>query len=259
MSETQPSKYGQPTSNEAPDGVNAKGTYAESSLGGEPGAPIDSYFEMVEPPGPAGKLKETRRALSKDRTASKRQANGRGTHQTSSEDQLFVRRKVPPIRAQTSALTAKLASSNTSTNPFTELYALISGRAEVSSMEVIVFFPHAKKPSNKPLNLTVRKDATIEEVIGFALWSYWEESWLPMLDEDGSEEQKNIRLSATGWVLRIAEDDGEVDEDFPGMSSRFFNFKLCKNYFVAPDRMGKISKFNFDAYAILEANPAQGT
>lgn len=33
---------------------------------------------------------------------------------------------------------------------------------------------------------------------------------------------------------------------------------LLKVFFVAPDRMGKISKFNFDAYAIIEANPAQG-
>lgn len=70
------------------------------------------------------------------------------------------------------------------------------------------------------MELNVRKDATVEEVIGFALWSYWEDGWLPKLDEgipDGEEGQtaRDIRLSAVGWVMRLTEDDGEVDDDFP--------------------------------------------
>ncbi|KAI0030353.1 stress-activated map kinase interacting protein 1-domain-containing protein [Vararia minispora EC-137] len=85
------------------------------------------------------------------------------------------------------------------------------------------------------MELSVRKDATIEEVLGFALWTYWQDKWEPRIDESREE-----LLSAIGWVLRIAEEDGEVDEDFP-----------------PPDRMGKISKFSFDAYAVLEASPAQ--
>ncbi|KAF7972458.1 hypothetical protein HWV62_17944 [Athelia sp. TMB] len=88
------------------------------------------------------------------------------------------------------------------------------------------------------MDLVVRKDATMEEVLGFALWSYWEEGWLPKLGEGLEEEDP--KLSAVGWILRIAEDDGEVDEDFP-----------------SPDRTAKISKFNFGAYAVLEASPAQ--
>ena len=47
-------------------------------------------------------------------------------------------------------------------------------------------------------------------------------------------------MSAVGWVMRIAEDDGEVDDEWP-----------------PPDRTAKIAKFNFDAYAVLEASPAQ--
>lgn len=134
---------------------------------------------------------------------------------------LFVRLKKLPPRQTTSALTAKLASSSTSTNPFTETYALISGRAEMASTKLQVFFPHARSPIGKPLELKVRKDASIEEVIGFALWSYWEEGWQPKLDEELSADdaKKAARFSAAGWVLRIAEDDGEVDEDFPGALS----------------------------------------
>ncbi|THH11943.1 hypothetical protein EW145_g312 [Phellinidium pouzarii] len=217
------------------------GGMSDSTTQRESGTPIDSYFEIVQPPTPATKPSKARRAHIKDPSAlTDIRTNGKTAQVIPQEEPLFPRRAVPAARPKTSALTTKLASSNTSTNPFTELYALISGRAEVATMDVTVFFPHAQKPARKPLTLTVRKDATIEEVIGFSLWSYWEEGWLPKLDDVLTDEQKEVRLSAVGWVLRIAEDDGEVDEDFP-----------------APDRMGKISKFSFDAYAILEATPAQ--
>ena len=109
-----------------------------------------------------------------------------------------------------------LASSGTS-NPFADLYAAISGRGETASTSVLVYFPHTQQPRGKPMNLSVRRDATVEEVIGFALWNYWEEGWLPKLDEGLSEDdpKREIKLSAVGWILRIAEDDGEVDDDFP--------------------------------------------
>ena len=85
-------------------------------------------------------------------------------------------------------------------------------------MVVRVFFPMAREPTNRALELSVRKDATVEEVLGYALWTYWEEGWLPKIDEglSGVEDPKwAIRCSAAGWILRIAEEDGEVDEDFP--------------------------------------------
>ncbi|GBE87664.1 stress-activated map kinase interacting protein 1-domain-containing protein [Sparassis latifolia] len=158
---------------------------------------------------------------------------------------LFARRPVPPAAPGKSALTAMMAASSTSSssNPFSELYSAISGRSESESMTVHVYFPHSREPAGRILDLKVRKDATVEEVLGFALWSYWEEGWLPELDEglDGEEDPKWVtKCSAIGWIFRIAEEDGEVDEDFP-----------------PPDRTGKISKFNFDAYAVLEATPAQ--
>ncbi|KAL4259349.1 SIN1 family protein [Pleurotus pulmonarius] len=159
------------------------------------------------------------------------------------QDVFFSRRPVAPIRPLKSALTAMLASTAGSTNPFAELYAAISGRAETSSITLQVFFPHSHQP-DKPMQLVVRKDASVEEVIGFALWSYWEDGWLPKLDEglSGEEDPKwRIRLSAIGWIMRLAEEDGEVDDDFP-----------------PPDRNGKILKFkDADAFAILEASHAQ--
>lgn len=117
-----------------------------------------------------------------------------------------------------SALSSMMAASNT-TNPFSDLYSAISGRGvpPAASMTATVFFPDAREPAGKAMALSVRRDATVEEVLGFALWSYWEAGWLPRLDEDPNAPEE--RLSAVGWVMKIAEDDGEVDEDFPRKSS----------------------------------------
>lgn len=109
------------------------------------------------------------------------------------------------------------------------------------------------------MDLNVRKDASMEEVVGFALWNYWEDGWLPKLDE-GTSGEDDPKLSAVGWIMRIAESDGEVDEDFPRqlfltISKTPDQVLTC--FISAPDRTGKISKFNFEAYAVLEATPTQ--
>ncbi|KAF5387693.1 hypothetical protein D9615_000003 [Tricholomella constricta] len=158
-------------------------------------------------------------------------------------DTLFVRKKVQPLIPLKSPLSSMLASADASSNPFSEMYATVSGRGESASVDVVVYFPHAVQPRGKPMELNVRKDATVEEVIGFSLWTYWKEAWLPKLDEglSGEDDPKwETKVSAVGWIMRIAEEDGEVDDDFP-----------------PPDRLGRISKFNADAYAVLEATPTQ--
>jgi hypothetical protein len=89
------------------------------------------------------------------------------------EEDLFARQKVAPIRAVKSALSNMMAASNT-TNPFSDLYSAISGRgvSATALMDVTVFFPFAREPAGEPMSLTVRKDATVEEVLGFGFWSY---------------------------------------------------------------------------------------
>ncbi|KAJ7484524.1 stress-activated map kinase interacting protein 1-domain-containing protein [Mycena latifolia] len=170
---------------------------------------------------------------------------GSGSVSSVAPEMNFARKKVAPLpsRPQHSALTALLVSSGESTNPFAELYAAVSGRGQGASTTVPVYFPSARAPKGQAMELNVRKDATVEEVIGFALWTYWEEGWLPKLDEgmeNAEEEKLATRLSAVGWIMRIAEEDGEVDDDFP-----------------PPDRVGKVAKFNAEAYAVLAATPAQ--
>ena len=195
--------------------MNVDSTVSDATTQQDVNTQVEDYFEIIRPPIHRGRLAGPLKDANEHMTSRELVSSEKRSSQSPS-DLDFTRRKVPPIRPAASALTAKLAASDTSTNPFTEQYALISGRAEIASMEVTVYFPHATKPANKPMKLNVRKDATIEEVIGFSLWSYWEEGWLPRLDEGVSEEKKKEKLSAVGWVLRIAEEDGEVDEDFPG-------------------------------------------
>ncbi|KAJ7671528.1 stress-activated map kinase interacting protein 1-domain-containing protein [Mycena polygramma] len=213
------------------------------------------YFEMLTPapttprPEDASPQNPPRKADVPPRNPARAHAGSHGSSSSvtsvSTPEMTFARKKVTPLpsRPQRSALTAMLVSSGESTNPFAELYAAVSGRGEGASTNVQVYFPSARAPKGQAMDLNVRKDATAEEVIGFALWSYWEEGWLPKLDEgmeNAEEEKLATRLSAVGWILRIAEEDGEVDDDFP-----------------PPDRMGKVAKFSFEAYAVLEANPAQ--
>jgi target of rapamycin complex 2 subunit MAPKAP1 len=215
-------------------------------------------FEMVTP---APSTKQEARKLD----GSSRTKNHHPSHITSpsmsmpSSDLSFARRKVTPLKPLKSSLSAMLASSDASSNPFAELYAAISGRGESAATNVQVFFPHAKQQTGKAMDLNVRMDATVEEVIGFALWTYWKEGWLPKLTDGLSGEDDprwETKLSAVGWIVRIAEEDGEVDDDFPRKSFATLQNGLT-NFALAPDRLGRISKFNADAYAVLEATLAQ--
>jgi target of rapamycin complex 2 subunit MAPKAP1 len=184
---------------------------------------VDSYFEMVTAP-PTNRTNDYE-ALRQPKNDANLAVPGpdpsRSIPTTSPSSSLFARKPVQPARAGKSALTAMLADdedNNTAENPFTELYSAISGRSDADSMNVQVYFPHAKQPAGEAMQLLVRKDATTEEVLGFALWTYWEEGWLPKIDEGltGEDDPKwSTVCSALGWILRIAEDDGEVDEDFP--------------------------------------------
>lgn len=142
------------------------------------------------------------------------------------------RRKPLPVRAQSSALTARLAAkSSGTTNPFHYLYAGISGR-EDSHYTLHVYFPHSITHKHTPREIRVRKDVSVEEVIGHALWVYWEDKAEPPLDDPiPPDMDKKVRLSSAGWCLRIVEEDtgGEVDEDYPGAHTIRGRLRECAN------------------------------
>ena len=94
-------------------------------------------------------------------------------------------------------------------NPFAALYTSVAAPPGVPNQRIELYFPHSDEPTT-PLIVTVRNDATVEEVTGYGLYRYWEEGREPAVsNEDG------VSWETVGWGLRIVEDDGEVDEDFP--------------------------------------------
>jgi len=166
-------------------------------------------------------------------------------------------------RPQTSALTAILnkhiphlvstasaPSMASISNPFTSLYASVSAPSAAPSVSLELYFPHSSEPTD-PLRCKVRKDATVEEATGYGLFKYWEDGREPRLSEEEGEE----RWSTVGWGLRIVEDDGEVDEDFP-REYGLFRLHTLTNH-AALDRDSQVSKFSYGQFAIVTATDAQ--
>ena len=106
-----------------------------------------------------------------------------------------------------SALTAMIQErASAADNPFSE-FSFVSGRGESNPITLCVYLPHSAHPY-EPVSLVVRPDAIVDDVIGYILYDYIEKKRKPPLQED--------IYDIANWVLRIAEDDGEIEEDLPG-------------------------------------------
>lgn len=177
-----------------------------------------------------------------------------------SQSSTTTNRALPVRSALTELLSAK-SSSPGSSNPFSSLYASSISKA-TDALSLSIYFPHSKTPRKK-IKLQVKKDLTVEEVIGAGLWAYWEEEKEPALiiGEDGKGE---IEDETSRWNLRIVEDDGEVDDDFPGeynfFPSEFRNSGLaliCDGLGLALDRNRAVSAFSFGEFAVVKATSQQ--
>ncbi|KAH8548963.1 stress-activated map kinase interacting protein 1-domain-containing protein [Umbelopsis sp. PMI_123] len=138
----------------------------------------------------------------------------------------------PTLSTRQSTLSAMIAEKGKAAeNPFAEDYSFVSGKGETSPTTLCVYLPFCSEP-DKPVNVIVRSDALVEEVIGFLLYQYIEQKKTPKLDPD--------MCNVVRWVLRIAEEDGEIEEDLP-----------------AVDRARRINRISFDQFALCEATPSQ--
>lgn len=110
-------------------------------------------------------------------------------------------------------------------NPFLE-YAKFDGQASASSTKKIDIFLTMASPENRPypMPVVVMGTARIQDLIGLICWQYFNEKREPKLNE-------NIEM----YALHIAEDDGEVDMDFPSLDSR-----------------EPVTKFGFSKLALVE-------
>lgn len=117
-------------------------------------------------------------------------------------------------------------SSGIMSNPFLE-YAKYDGKAQIGvpTKKIDIFLTMAP-PSERafPLHVVVVVNAKVHELIGLICWQYTNESREPPLKD-------NVSM----YSLHIAEDDGEVDMDFPCLDNR-----------------EPVSKFGFGKLALVE-------
>ncbi|KAJ8102031.1 stress-activated map kinase interacting protein 1-domain-containing protein [Lipomyces tetrasporus] len=146
---------------------------------------------------------------------------------TSSRDLARISVRVRDV----SNLTALIQlSQDSAKNPF-EIYTSASGVGELKPLHLKLYRPTSSSPS-LPFEVVVKPYVTVADTIGYALYRYWEEKRTPELTED--------ECDVKSWTLRIVEEDGEPDRDFPAL-----------------DRTRIISAFSFDEFALVEATPSQ--
>ncbi|KAM5345483.1 hypothetical protein ACJ41O_011345 [Fusarium nematophilum] len=118
----------------------------------------------------------------------------------------------PPKSLLSAALKAK---DKKSTIPF-QKFAHFSGQGTQGSIAVRIYAAFSKTPS-KPFQVLIRprvhdgqgaeRLVTVADLIGLSLYRYNEEKMEPPI----SKEKLNINW----WTLRMVEEGGEVDDDFP--------------------------------------------
>lgn len=212
------------------------------------------HGRVVPPPHQPSKRLLKKRSVSQHRAGLEAQRKQQFfTSLKTDQNTVTQRFEARPQKSGISALLSK--HSEGPENPFATPYKGIGSLSTGPNTSVEVYFPFANSDSisqetksnakavnvkSKSMSLSVRKDATMEEVIGFSLYCYVEEGWKPDLDEERTnEDDRAVRLSTLGWTLRIVE-DGEVDDDYPAI-----------------DRSLLVGKFGADELAICEATPSQ--
>lgn len=147
------------------------------------------------------------------------------------EGDLFPKKDVNGKNSGLSALSSLIKmKQSTFDNPL-EQYINASGKSERRPLKLIMYMPCCSEPK-RPWEVLVRRDVNVSNAIGFALYRYVEDGRLPPLKEEMKDSNR--------WNLRIVEEDGEPDDDFPAL-----------------DRTRAISAYSFDEFALVEATPAQ--
>jgi hypothetical protein len=167
--------------------------------------------------------------------------HGSGANATIAHSLLdFSRRQVASIKPHHSALSAMATAR--SPNPFGAAAAAAQAGPSSGTLTIQVYFPHVVQPCGQCLDLTVHSNARVEDVVGLALWTYWEKRWLPEIDA-ANERDTNVET----WIMLVPNKEGVVKKRIAQSMLRCF--VLITNSQV-PDKM---SKFNFDKYAIVRA------
>ena len=138
--------------------------------------------------------------------------------------------------------------------PF-DSFASLSGRGDPNPIMLRIYVPFSE--SSDPFDVRIRRTVhqgeggdrpvTVADLIGLSLWRYNEEKLEPPLPGDN--------LNVNWWMLRMVEEDGEVDDDFPPLDRK----KQLVSFTTANNRAGR-SRSNsrvYDSFALIQATPEQ--
>ncbi|XP_075416896.1 target of rapamycin complex 2 subunit MAPKAP1 isoform X3 [Tenrec ecaudatus] len=140
----------------------------------------------------------------------------------------------PPSSGKQSILSVRLEQCPLQlNNPFNE-YSKFDGKGHVgttATKKIDVYLPlHLSQDRLLPMTVVTMASARVQDLIGLICWQYTSE---------GREPKLNDNVSA--YCLHIAEDDGEVDTDFPPLDSN-----------------EPIHKFGFSTLALVEKYSSPG-
>ncbi|XP_037347857.1 target of rapamycin complex 2 subunit MAPKAP1 isoform X3 [Talpa occidentalis] len=140
----------------------------------------------------------------------------------------------PPNSGKQSMLSVRLEQCPLQlNNPFNE-YSKYDGKGHVgttATKKIDVYLPlHSSQDRLLPMTVVTMASARVQDLIGLICWQYTSE---------GREPKLNDNVSA--YCLHIAEDDGEVDTDFPPLDSN-----------------EPIHKFGFSTLALVEKYSSPG-
>lgn len=155
-----------------------------------------------------------------------------------------------------SLLSAALNAKKTKpTLPF-DSFASLSGQGDPNPILLRIFAPFSKKPSS-PFEVRIRRAVhegeggdravTVADLVGLSLWRYNEEKLDPPLPAD--------KLNVNWWTLRMVEEDGEIDDDFPPLERKkpLISFATQNNKAARSRSNSKV----YDMFALVQASDSE--
>ncbi|KAL2018797.1 hypothetical protein VTK56DRAFT_355 [Thermocarpiscus australiensis] len=155
-----------------------------------------------------------------------------------------------------SLLSAALKAKKTKPALPFDSFASLSGQGDPDPIRLRIYAPFSKTPS-EPFEVLIRRTVhrgeggdrpvTVADLIGLSLWRYNEEKLEPSLPSD--------KLNVNWWTLRMVEEDGEVDEDFPPLERK----RQLISFTTANNKAGR-SRSNskvYDIFALVQASPEE--
>ncbi|EAQ90980.1 hypothetical protein CHGG_02915 [Chaetomium globosum CBS 148.51] len=137
--------------------------------------------------------------------------------------------------------------------PF-DTFASLSGQGDPNPIMLRIYAPFSETPS-RPFEVLIRRTVhqgeggdrpvTVADLIGLSLWRYNEEKREPSLPRD--------KLDVNWWTLRMVEEDGEIDDDFPPLERK----KGLISFTTVNNKAGR-SRSNsrlYDIFGLVQASP----